>query len=146
MFFRIMYSAIAIGLSGIFLFAQAQEDLAWKASSSLQKAQRLEVVDNVEKWKKLWRETLNQEAPKVDFKQYNVACVFLGDSVGWLYEIHIDKGIVENTMFVINYSLQPMIMELKGPYQAQGQYKMQVFAKQPLKTVIRYAPQSGDLQ
>ena len=55
--------------------------------------------------------------------------MFLGFQADWLYNIHIEDPVAEGDLLVIPYGLNEIILELSGPFQASGQYRMKAFQK-----------------
>ncbi len=107
----------------------AERQTAWKGSVSDQKEPFIEVVESKEVWSALWKRAFQKPAPQVDFRKHVVACVFLGHSADWLYSIYIDEPELRENKWVIPYGLAEIVLELKGPFKASGQYAMKVIQK-----------------
>ncbi|HPD55637.1 MAG TPA: DUF2330 domain-containing protein [Smithellaceae bacterium] len=103
--------------------------MEWQGSTSAQKEQFISVITKKEEWTKLWRRAFNKTAPEIDFTQYVVACIFLGNNADWLYSISFGQPYTSGNVLTIPYTLAEMILELKEPFKAKGQYRMKVFRK-----------------
>ncbi|HPC85101.1 MAG TPA: hypothetical protein P5238_02995 [Smithellaceae bacterium] len=101
----------------------------WKGNVSNQKDEFIKVVETRMEWNDLWLRAFDKPAPKVDFKKYVVACVFLGHQADWLYSIGFDEPVRRGDVWAIPYGLTEIVLELAKPYKASGQYAMKVFAK-----------------
>ncbi len=103
--------------------------MEWQGSTSAQKEELIAVITKKEEWTKLWRRAFNKTAPEIDFTKYAVACVFLGHGADWLYSISFDQPYTRGNVVIIPYTLAEMILELKEPFKAKGQFRMKVFWK-----------------
>lgn len=108
---------------------QKTADLDWEGSLSFQADELVTVITEEKDWTTLWQRAFKQQAPKVDFGKYSVACVFLGYDADWLYHIHIDNPAEEGNLQVLGYDMAQIILELSGPFRAAGQYRMKAFEK-----------------
>jgi hypothetical protein len=105
------------------------DQMEWKGSTSAQKDEFISVINKKEEWKNLWRRAFNKSAPDIDFTKYVVACVFLGHNADWLYSISFGQPYLRGNVMTIPYTRAEMILELKEPFKAKGQYRMKVFRK-----------------
>lgn len=103
--------------------------MEWEGSTSAQKEEFISVINKKEEWRNLWRRAFNKSAPDIDFTKYVVACVFLGHNADWLYSISFGQPYLRGNVVIIPYTLAEMILELKEPFKAKGQYRMKVFRK-----------------
>lgn len=71
-------AALAIEPPAHTLLQTAEEGQEWKGSISNQKTKYTKFITNNEEWVSLWKRAFDKKAPKIDFKHYAVACVFLG--------------------------------------------------------------------
>ncbi len=106
------------------------EGMEWEGYLSDQKEKFVKVVVKKVEWDELWKRAFDKPAPEVDFENYAVACVFLGHSADWLYNIGFDKPYERDNMLIIPFGLAEIILRLSGPFKASGQYHMKVFKKQ----------------
>lgn len=127
-----LVALMVIAIAGLFakqtVFADDQPTV-WKGSVSDQKEPFIQVVESGKVWSDLWKRAFQKPAPPVDFQKNVVACVFLGHSADWLYSIYIDEPQLRENRWVIPYGLAQIILELKGPFKAGGQYAMKVTQK-----------------
>jgi len=107
----------------------ADQNMSWKGYVSNQKEKFIKVVAARDEWTKLWKRAFDKPAPDVDFEKSAVACVFLGHSVKWLYSIHVGEPFRRDDKWIIKYGLVEMILRLKGPFKAGGQYYMKVIER-----------------
>lgn len=118
--------------------------MEWKGHISNQKDEFIKVVETRGEWTALWRRAFEQPAPKVDFKKYVVACVFLGHQADWLYSIGFEKPVRRGDAWVIPYGLTEIVLDLAKPFKASGQYAMKVFAKRKdAKMILEETPDSA---
>lgn len=118
--------------------------LKWEGNISNQKAEFVSVVETSEEWSELWRRAFEERAPDVDFEKYVEACVFLGYSAAWLYEIIFGTPYERDNRLVIPFSLVEVYLRLSGPFKAAGQYHMKVYAKRKdVKMILEESPQSS---
>jgi hypothetical protein len=103
--------------------------LDWEGFISHQSEELLTVITDNKEWTSLWKSAFGKPAPQVDFDSYAIACVFLGFHADWLYGIHFEEAIEEGNLLVLPYGLTEIILELSGPFQASGQYRMKAFLK-----------------
>jgi len=108
---------------------QNYDNMQWEGKVSGQKAEFTKIVETGAEWSALWMRAFNKPAPDIDFENYFVACVFLGDSADWLYNISFNNPIVRDNLLVISYKLSEIILELSGHFRAGGQYYMKVFKR-----------------
>gem|GEM_PF-6593880 len=101
----------------------------WEGFMSRQGEELLTVITDDREWADLWKSSFDRPAPRVDFGKYAVACVFLGFTADWLYDIHIGEPRAENNIMHIPYGLNQLIIELSGPFRASGQYRMKAIEK-----------------
>lgn len=111
------------------VIAPNMAQMEWQGSSSSQKDEFIAVITKKEDWSMLWRRAFGKRAPEVDFTKYVVACVFLGHNADWLYSISFGQPYTRGNVVTIPYTLAEMILELKEPFKAKGQYRMKVFRK-----------------
>jgi ankyrin repeat protein len=109
--------------------SQNYDNMEWEGKTSGQKAEFTKIVGTGAEWNELWMRAFNKPAPDIDFENYFVACVFLGDSADWLYNISFQKPIVRDNLLLISFGLSEIILELAGPFRAGGQYRMKVFKR-----------------
>lgn len=105
------------------------DQMEWQGSSSSQKDEFIAVIKKKEDWTMLWRRAFGKRAPEVDFDKYVVACVFLGHSADWLYSISFGNSYMRGNVITVPYTLAEIVLELKEPFKAKGQYRMKVFRK-----------------
>lgn len=103
--------------------------VTWEGNSSNQVEAFIKVVTTPDEWAQLWTRAFAKPAPDVDFKHHAVACVFLGHSASWLYSIHLGQPQLRDNRMVISYVLVDVMLRLKGPFRAGGQYAMMVVKK-----------------
>jgi hypothetical protein len=101
----------------------------WEGFISRQGEELLTVITDDREWSDLWKAAFDRPAPRVDFGKYAVACVFLGVTADWLYDIHIGEPRAEKNIMHIPYGLSEIIIELSGPFRASGQYRMKAIEK-----------------
>lgn len=109
---------------------QDYNSMEWEGHLSDQKEKFVKVVVSKVEWDELWKRAFDKPVPEVDFENYAVACVFLGHSADWLYNIGFDKPYERDNLLVIPFGLAEIILKLSGPFKASGQYHMKVFKKQ----------------
>lgn len=118
--------------------------MEWKGNISNQKDEFIKVVEKRGEWNDLWQRAFEKPAPKVDFKKYVVACVFLGHQADWLYSIGFDEPILRGDVWIIPFGCAEIILELAKPFKASGQYAMKVFAKHKgAKMMLEETPDSA---
>jgi len=101
----------------------------WEGFISRQRDEVLTVVTDDSEWAALWKSAFDRPAPRVDFEKYAVACIFLGYSADWLYDIHIGNPRAEKNILQVPYRFNEIILELSGPFRASGQYRMTAIEK-----------------
>lgn len=111
-------------------------DGGWEGFASRLPEERAAVVGDPAAWEALWREAFGRAAPQVDFRRQVVACVFLGHRAGWPYRIALGAPRREPGVLVVPYSLVPLVVELAGPYRAQGQYRLAPVAREAGRAVL----------
>lgn len=109
--------------------------MSWEGYDAALKERFIKVVDDRGEWEDLWSRAFNKPAPEVDFDNFAVACVFLGDGADWLYHIAFDEPSVKDGVMPITYRLfmNRIAMETErgfGRPSFGGQYRMEVYAKQ----------------
>lgn len=109
--------------------------MSWEGYDAALKEQFIMVVDDRGEWERLWKRAFSKPAPAVDFENFAVACVFLGDGADWLYHIAFDEPYVKDGVMHITYRLfmNRISMEAErgfGRPSFGGQYRMEVYAKQ----------------
>lgn len=111
-------------------------DGGWEGQASLLAEERAAVIGDRAAWEALWRTAFGRAAPAVDFKRQVVACVFLGRQAGWPYRIAVGPPRREPGVLLVPYSLVPLVVELAGPYRAQGQYRLAPVAREEGRAVL----------
>lgn len=101
----------------------------WEGFMSRQRDEVLTVVTDDREWNGLWESAFGRPAPRVDFDRYAVACVFMGYSADWLYDIHIGDPQADKNILRVPYGLNEIILELSGPFRASGQYRMKAIER-----------------
>lgn len=109
--------------------------MSWDGMDAAIKERFIKVVDDRGEWESLWKRAFNKPAPVVDFENFAVACVFLGERADWLYHIAFDEPYVKDGVMHITYRLlmNMISFEAKGDFGRPsfgGQYRMEVYAKQ----------------
>ncbi|WP_306536757.1 ankyrin repeat domain-containing protein [Geobacter sp.] len=109
--------------------------MSWDGYDAAMKEPFIKVVDDRGEWEGLWKRAFNKPAPVVDFKNFAVACVFLGDRADWLYHIAFDEPTVKDGVMHITYRLYMNMIAMEaerrvGRPSFGGQYRMEVYAKQ----------------
>lgn len=108
----------------------------WEGWVSLQAEELTTVVADQGAWTALWRAAFAAEAPPVDFKEQVVACVFLGHQADWAYRIAFGEPRQQPGLQVIPYSLVQLVLELERPFQASGQYRLELVKRSPGRGVV----------
>uniref|UniRef100_A0A831XMX8 Ankyrin repeat protein n=1 Tax=Geobacter metallireducens TaxID=28232 RepID=A0A831XMX8_GEOME len=114
--------------------------ISWEGYDAAMKEEFIKVVDDPGEWEGLWKRAFNKPAPVVDFENFAVACVFLGDGADWLYHIAFDEPVVKDGVMEITYRLfmNRIAMERErgfGRPSFGGQYRMEVYPKQKGVTI-----------
>lgn len=109
--------------------------MSWDGYDAALKESFIKVVDDRGEWEDLWKRAFNKPAPVVDFDNFAVACVFLGDRADWLYHIAFDEPSVKDGVMHITYRLfmNRIKFETEGGFGRPsfgGQYRMEVYARQ----------------
>lgn len=110
---------------------------AWEGRESDLTEPFTAIIGNSQDWNNLWRRAFNGKPPKVDFKRYAVACVFLGHYPGWWCRIAFPQPYESGSTIIVPYQLADLIVELgpeagkSGQYGSRGQYRMQLVEKKP---------------
>lgn len=109
--------------------------MSWEGYSAAMKEPFIKVVDDRVQWEDLWKRAFDKPAPVVDFENFAVACVFLGDGADWLYHIAFEAPYVKDSVMHIPYRLIMNVLGMDGELRAgrgsfAGQYRMEVYAKQ----------------
>jgi hypothetical protein len=123
----------------------------WKGRNATQAAPYKKIVSNNTDWDKLWQTAFSKPAPPVDFENFVVACVFLGENADGVYSINFGQSYAQDGMMFIPYGLvmaQLEIARVDGRDEHRsfgGQYHMKVFAKpKGLEMQLRETKGDGD--
>lgn len=113
--------------------------MSWDGYDAALKEPFIKGVDDRGEWEDLWKRAFNKPAPEVDFDNFAVACVFLGDGASWLYHIAFDEPSVKDGVMHITYRLFMNMIQVEtergfGRPSFGGQYRMEVYARR--KSVV----------
>lgn len=108
-------------------------EMSWEGKNAELKETFIKAVVDRSEWGKLWQNAFNKPAPIVDFENFAVACVFLGDRADWLYDIEFGNPYLKGSVMYIPYHLMMLRLRLApghGSHSFGGQYAMRVFIRQ----------------
>jgi ankyrin repeat protein len=106
--------------------------MSWQGKDAALKEPFIQVVSDRSEWEALWQRAFTKPAPIVDFGNFAIACVFLGDKADWIYSIGFGKPYLKESVMHVPYRLA-MVMLRMAPGHGRtfgGQYAMTVIQKQ----------------
>lgn len=128
------------------------EYMNWEGRNASLKEPYKSIVGNNEEWEKLWQTAFSKPAPPIDFENFAVACIFLGEKTDWLYSIDFEQPYIKDGVKVIPYGLaitKHIMLRVDASYGQRafgGQYHMKVFAKQKeLEMQLQETKGKGDV-
>ena len=132
----------ALLLAGLCVQLQAKERIVtqWNGSSSRGSNPSIHLVFKAADWNRLWKDSLAQEAPSVDFTHYFAAAVFLGLKKTGGYGVDFLEPETQKDRLILRYRVRAPAKNKMVTQAFTKPYAIRLYPSTPLKVSIIEAP------
>lgn len=79
----------------------------WRGTFSSEEKPSARIIESGAEWERLWRDSIRQEPPPVDFSKYLAAVVFLGSQPTGGYTIQFLEPLTDGRELMLRYRSKP---------------------------------------